>query len=390
MTLTSAELSRSLAPEAKRLTNWLLNDALPLWFDAGFDRETGSFAEELDIASGKDTGANHRSRVQPRQIYSFAMAEQAGWTGPWKEAVTKGLVFLEKHHLQTNGTNVGLLSPDGRVLDNTFELYNQAFVLLAYSAIAKLEPARAREMEQKASRLMDVLETEHSAAEGGFQDDPNAPLKANPHMHLFEAMLGWEAVGSNPRWQATADRIAAIALNHLADPKTGAIREFFSADWSALPGEDPCQIEPGHQFEWAWLLCRWGKLRQNDKAIALAGKLFTVGAEHGVDPKRGIAMMGLANDFSPKDTLARLWSQTEWLKSALILATLSQSEEEKTGYEAAALKAIAALDKYLDCPIKGLWHDKIFADGTVKDEPAPASSLYHIIVAILDLKAYAA
>jgi mannose/cellobiose epimerase-like protein (N-acyl-D-glucosamine 2-epimerase family) len=33
-------------------------------------------------------------------------------------------------------------------------------------------------------------------------------------------------------------------------------------------------------------------------------------------------------------------------------------------------------------PLRGLWRDKLLADGTWIDEPAPASSFYHIIDAL--------
>ncbi len=40
--------------------------------------------------------------------------------------------------------------------------------------------------------------------------------------------------------------------------------------------------------------------------------------------------MALLDDFSVHDNLARLWPQTEWLKSAIRLAVLSKGEGEGT------------------------------------------------------------
>ena len=48
-------------------------------------------------------------------------------------------------------------------------------------------------------------------------------------------------------------------------------------------------------------------------------------------------------------------------------------------YEVAAAKAVML---YFDTPIAGLWRDKLLADGSWIDEPAPASSFYHIIDAL--------
>ena len=51
--------------------------------------------------------------------------------------------------------------------------------------------------------------------------------------------------------------------------------------------------------------------------------------------------------------------------------------------------ALRALSAYLQTPVQGLWRDKRRPDGSFVDEPAPASSLYHLVVAILELKAAA-
>jgi mannose-6-phosphate isomerase len=38
-------------------------------------------------------------------------------------------------------------------------------------------------------------------------------------------------------------------------------------------------------------------------------------------------------------------------------------------------------------PVQGLWRDRLLPDGTFVDEPAPGSSLYHIISAVSALDA---
>ena len=52
-----------------------------------------------------------------------------------------------------------------------------------------------------------------------------------------------------------------------------------------------------------------------------------------------------------------------------------------------AAAAQRALWRYLTPD--GLWRDKLLEDGRFIDEPAPASSLYHILVACLQLRATA-
>ena len=44
------------------------------------------------------------------------------------------------------------------------------------------------------------------------------------------------------------------------------------------------------------------------------------------------------------------------------------------------------MERFLETPVAGLWRDRIDHNGVFKEEPAPASSLYHIIGAIEGLE----
>jgi mannose-6-phosphate isomerase len=190
--------------------------------------------------------------------------------------------------------------------------------------------------------------------------------------HLFETCLEWEAAGGDATWTAMADEIAELALGKFIDPATGVLQEYFHAQWRPLTGEAGL-MEPGHHFEWAWLLERWGALRAEPRARAAARRLFEHG-KRGVDPEREVAINALWDDLSIRDPGARLWPQTEYLKAALIL-----------GEDADALTACRGLARYLDVPTRGAWRDKMRPDGGFLDEHAPASSFYHIMVALQEL-----
>ena len=219
--------------------------------------------------------------------------------------------------------------------------------------------------------MLDALHRRRVAG-GGFRENGPHPYQANCHMHLFESALAWEPLGG-PSWTALSDEIANLAMSRFIDPASGALREFFDGQWRALEGEGGL-VEPGHQFEWAWLLDRWGRARGDAAARAAARRLFENGLK-GVDPVREVAVNALWDDFSVRDGTARLWPQTEHLKAAVVL-----------GDEAQALRAARGLAQYLDVPARGAWRDKLQADGTFVEEPAPATSFYHLMVAILELE----
>jgi mannose-6-phosphate isomerase len=76
-----------------------------------------------------------------------------------------------------------------------------------------------------------------------------------------------------------------------------------------------------------------------------------------------------------------LWPQTERLKAALMFAEDSDSPA-RLDYRAHALAACQSLLRYLDTPMAGLWRDTLLPDNCFVEEPAPASSFYHIICAV--------
>ena len=50
-----------------------------------------------------------------------------------------------------------------------------------------------------------------------------------------------------------------------------------TTEWNPAPGMPGRIVEPGHQFEWAWLLLRWGGREDIARARAAALKLIEVG-----------------------------------------------------------------------------------------------------------------
>ena len=351
-----------------QLKGWLLERAYPLWATVGRD---GGFYEKIAL-DGAPVEAPRRARVATRQTYAYAVAGELGWSGPWREVVEWGLGVLTGRYLRPDGLFKVLVSPAGEPLDETPAPYEQAFAMLALSAAHEALGAD-RGFEAIAVRTRQALKALHGRPDGGFFDHlpHEAPLRANPHMHLFEAAQAWTAVGSDPGWREMAAGIGRLAVERMIDRRTGALCELFDDDWRPVEGAD---VEPGHQFEWGWLLLRFGA---KDEAL----RLIDVAETHGVDARRGVAFNSLCADLKPRDESARLWPQTERLKAG-VAAALETGEDR---YWTMAANAGRGLQKYLATDVPGLWRDRMNADGAFVDEPAPASSFYHIVGAILDL-----
>jgi mannose-1-phosphate guanylyltransferase/mannose-6-phosphate isomerase len=363
----------SLAGAAGRFSDWLRLKALPVWSTLGQNPE-GAFYEVLSL-DGRTLSLPRRARVQARQIFVYAVAGMMGWQGPWRSVVEGGLRTLYNDFLRPDGLCRTTLSPDGAPLDETAYLYDQAFVLLALST-ARSAGIEDPALEERAVRLREAM-LAAAPESGGLVEAGAHPYQANAHMHLLEACLAWEEGGGDAGWTALADRIVDLAMTRLIDHEGGFLREFFAADWTPAPGEDGRLVEPGHQFEWAWLLSRVGRLRSRPDITRAAERLYAVG-RRGVTERPEIAIDALNDDGGVRSRRARLWPQTEWLKAALIL-TESAADGERQRFMEDAAAALRALWLYLTPD--GLWRDKHLPQGGFIDEPAPASSFYHILAA---------
>lgn len=367
-----------LVAGARRFREWLRLRALPLWSSIG-QAEDGGFAELLNL-DGRRVVAERSARVQARQIYVFAQAGLLGWQGPWRQNVLKGFEYLERSFLRPDGLMRALVTHDGVPLDEGFSVYDQTFFLLALATAKRANVDSSGRAEAVAwsvkKKLLERVDDLHAIVETGDQ-----PYQSNAHMHLLEAALAWAEISEDSSWGVLAEQVAILAMTVFMDSKTGRLKEFFEADWTPALGEHGQLVEPGHQFEWAWLLARL-YVRNGDRAcLTAAMTLFDRGLE-GVASRGQVAVDALDDAGGVRSRRARLWPQTEWLKAALLLSELCPSNE-KNRFLSEAARAQRALWGYLT--EDGLWRDKRLESGRFIDEAAPASSLYHIVSAFAQI-----
>ena len=362
--------------EAAALKRWMFLDALPLWWEVGADRARGGFHEAIDLDGRPDARA-HRARSIARMAFSYCEAGRLGWNGPWREAAQHALDYFRDHFITADVTVASVVGLDGKVADAGFDLYDQGFALLAFASGHRAF-GEAAGWRAPALALRSALEREYAHPLGGYREDHagRLPQRANPHMHLLEAALAWCAIDDDPAWRRMADDIATLCLEKFIDTTSGALREFFAADWSPMLGTEGRICEPGHHYEWAFLLDRWAKLTRRERPGAVS-RLIGFADAHGLDAKRGVAINAVLIDGAIHDPVARLWAQAERIRAYLV--------EGRDRDDVAA--AINGLQRFLATSSSGVWFDQLGADDRFVTEPARATSLYHIIGAVAELEA---
>ena len=379
MTPANAEPGGAPAPEAvraaaRRLLGWFLQSALPIWWERGADVAGGGYFDRLAL-DGVPLDLPRRMRVQARQTHVYALAQRLGWTGPAAAAHRHGLAAV----LAGRGEDglYGALPRSGGALDGMGLLYDQAFVLLALAA-GHAQTGDAA-LDAAALALLDRL-GDFAHPLGGYAERPGlaTPLFANPNMHLFEAFQAWAATSANPVWRERAASQAELAQERLVDPENDALGERFGPDWSRSVARADQFLWPGHLYEWAWLLMDW---RDADAATLVeALRLVELAERTGVDAA-GFVIFALDERLAPIDRGARLWAQTERIRACARAAALTGDG----ALWAATVQACGALKAFLDTPTPGLWRDWRDETGAFREEAAPASSLYHIAGAMVEL-----
>lgn len=368
------------AAVAEKLRAWAVEQALPLWATAGFDRETGRFREALTLQGDPAPNLPTRLIVQARQIFSYALAAKRGWHPDAGAIVEQASLAMVRDYHRPDGQPgwVYSISSNGVVTDSRRDLYSHAFALLAISAYVWVTGKReALALADETLAFMDAQMRAPLA--GGYIEalpTSDAPRRQNPHMHLFEAMLSlWSRTGE-ARYLARAGEMFGLFTTRFFLPAQGVLGEYFSSGLEPAEGAAGQIVEPGHHSEWVWLL-RWFQSETGRHVQPFIDALYDHAARYGYD-SRGLMVDELLADGSSKLASHRTWPMTEALKANVV--------EAVAGRDGAAEKAANIADLMIENFFKrvpsGGWMDRLDANGRPAADTMPASTLYHVLGAI--------
>lgn len=354
---------------------FVFNQLLPQWSQHGFHPTLGYSYESLTHVWTNNPNGRVRLLTQCRQLYTFSHAALTNQGLLTSERLTTLFEFIIDHYRFEDRWRFSL-ADNLEPLDNTTDCYALAFVMLSFSYYFKVT---------KDHRALDLIDQTHDflnqnmrATFGGYYEtypiNPSQIRRQNPHMHLLEGYIAAYSVTQKNTYKQIIVELLDLALAHFWDKQRNCLREFFSEDWQYDP-ETGHIVEPGHHFEWVWLLHQAYKIQPNNTYLAFAQALWHTGTDYGLDPNGGIYNQIDANTYAAIDKEKRIWPLTEYLKAAS--AHVSDSNEKRTRIEVAiefAFRHYFTED--------GGWHEYLDANNQPKDYPLPGTTSYHIFLGL--------
>jgi mannose-6-phosphate isomerase len=273
------------------------------------------------------------------------------------------------------------IDAQGAPRDTVKDLYTHAFVIFACAEYFK--HGGNRDALDLLEATLHVVETRFAADAGlynaalsdDFKTIVDGPLQ-NPIMHLTEAYLAARGVQRDTWFDDALARMGEQIVATFVHRPTGCIAE--------LPiGRDGNRIEPGHQFEWFYLVSSAPSIFDASELPAWLATAYRFAHQYGVSPSTGGVCAALDETGRVTDPVERIWAQTEYARA---LATWRASPDH------AALPAELSLDEQLGRLRQRFlrdygWVECIAPDGGVVRADMPSTTPYHLMSAYLAIAA---
>lgn len=363
------------------LQRWTYETLIPAWIERAVDRKAGGFVEEF-TRDGLPVVAPDRSALTTARLtYTFSHAARLSGSKSALEAARHGFALLLKAR-EANGYVPKRFLSDGAASVPRRDLYDLAFVLFGCAHYHRATGDRAA--IRLAEATMDLIEADLASPLGGYAEDDlgTMPRRQNPHMHLLEAFHALAEATGNQRWLDAADRIVRLAAERFIDAK-GTLGEYFDTSWRPVTGDAGRLREPGHQFEWVWLLHHHHRLSGWEKARELADGLYRFGLTHGLDTDAGhpaLVLDGIDPEGSVVASTKLLWPQTEFIKA--LGARLEFADD---------VDARMRLPRHVELMFRhfidvrtGLWHNQLDRAGQPLPVSLPSRVLYHLFLCLAE------
>lgn len=357
-----------------RVQTHFLQTIVPVWLGPGWNAELALPYEAVDALHQPLLPQRYRAMACARQLFLFSSLIDHPSVPDASSRAAALFRSLQRHfHDAEHGGWFYSIDPQGAPLDRRKDLYTHAFIIFACAHYW----ARVREplVESVLNAALNVV-AERFADDDGLYDAVlnedwttlnSGPLQ-NPLMHLAEAFLATIEVRDDGATLAALDALTAAMQRRFIDTEHGVMLE------KPLTAVDNW-YEPGHQFEWFFLLESSEHLRGSPLHRSLT-TAFAHSETQGVDPRTGAVVAMLEADGQIKDGTQRIWAQAEYLRAL----TLRPGSEAALSRQLLALQANFLHDSG--------WNECLDSNGQISRSDMPSTTPYHLATCYLGLAKY--
>lgn len=365
------------------LQAWITGTLVPRWIERAVVVGRPGYVEYLTPEGQPDGRSTRTTLVTARLVYVFSHAHLLRPDPACVAAAAHGIDFLLTRCRDADGRFRHSVQANGTAVDDRTDLYDLAFVLFALAWYVRA--TGERQLLVVADEICATMDAALAQPNGGYAEDSigTLPRRQNPHMHLLEAFHALAETTGEQHWLDRADAIVRLTKDRLFDRDTGSLGEFFTTDWQPWPGERGLLREPGHHFEWVWLLVQHARLTGEREVLEAAERLYAFGLRYGLaDMPDGHAVVldGVDRFGVPVARTRLLWPQTEAIK-----AFVARLEGGDARASARLDSHLALLFRHFVSAETGLWHNQLTAEGEPIAAELPVRVLYHLLLALAEV-----
>lgn len=318
---------------------------LPFW-DKVIDRERGGFFGRIRNDGKIIENAPKSAVLNTRILWTYSAVFRYLEDRKYLDLAERAYSYI-LHHFQDReeGGIFWMVDAYGNPIEKKKQIYAQAFCIYALSEyffitkdpkaldlavqIFSLIEAHGYDpgfsgYQEAFSREWDLLEDVRLS-----EKDKNERKSMNTHLHLLEAYTNLSKVWKSQKLKQQLERLVAIFIEKIIDPKTGHSHLFFDDRWNVRSDI----VSYGHDIEASWLLYEAGEVLRNQELSAKIEKaslrLTEITLKEGVDKDGGL--MNEGNIQGVVDSDKHWWPQAEAMVGLL---NAFQTTEEVKFYEA--------------------------------------------------------
>jgi mannose-6-phosphate isomerase len=357
---------------------WMKHRALPFWATVGADHIRGGFHERLDLQGRPILDVPKRLMVQGRQLYVYCHAGLLGWYSDARRLADGCVEYMVESFYGPDGNPgwVHSLAPGGGIASATRDTYAHAFALLGLAWYYRW--TRDTQVLKIAEETLAFLDNVLASKRGGYLDavpPPDAIRRQNPHMHLFESFTALFEATRDVKYLARGAEIFALFSTRFFQPLHGSLCEYLTEDLDPVPDARGRVTEPGHHYEWIWLLRRFARI-SGQEVGQYCTALYDYADRYGWDAQ-GFVVDEVDVSGAVLKSSRRSWPHTEALKANIV-----EGEIGRKGGDAKATRCMELLmNVFVGRPVAGGWIDHVDGTGAPIVTMMPASTLYHLFVA---------